>query len=97
MMRVGAGAKRIRECLAEYLSALKTEYSHGVILPKKGSENGSVIPPQSKTTAVNNAKSNMAETEKKMGNVNITNSSGVRIEVGKQCRNGNVKNFLNLF
>jgi len=81
MMRVGAGAKRIRECLAEYLSALKTEYSHGVILPKKGSENGSVIPPQSKATAANNVKSNMAETEKKMGNVNITNSSGVRIEV----------------
>lgn len=81
MMRVGAGAKRIRECLAEYLSALKNEYSTGVILPKKGSENGSVIPPQSKATAANNVKSNMAETEKRMGNVNITNSCGVRIEV----------------
>lgn len=81
MMRVGAGAKRIRECLAEYLSALKNEYSTGVILPKKGSENGSVIPPQSKAPAANNVKSNMAETEKRMGNVNITNSCGVRIEV----------------
>lgn len=81
MMRVGAGAKRIRECLAEYLSALKNEYSTGVILPKKGSENGSVIPPQSKAPAANNVKSNLAETEKRMGNVNITNSCGVRIEV----------------
>lgn len=81
MMRVGAGAKRIRECLAEYLSALKNEYSTGVILPKKGSENGTVIPPQSKATAANNVKSNLAETEKRMGNVNITNSCGVRIEV----------------
>ena len=84
-MRVGVGAKRIRECLADYLSALKNEYSHGVILPKKGTENGSVIPPQSKAPAAN-AKSSMAETEKKMGNVNITNSCGVRIEVGTQSK-----------
>ena len=79
-MRVGAGAKRIRECLTEYLSALKNEYSSGLILPKKGMDNGTVISTSAKPVS-NNSKANMAETEKKMGNVSITSSAGVRIEV----------------
>ncbi len=39
MLRKGTGAKKIRETLKAYVTALKTEYSTGLILPKKG-ENG---------------------------------------------------------
>lgn len=39
MLRKGPGAKKIRETLEAYVTALKTEYSTGLILPKKG-ENG---------------------------------------------------------
>jgi len=80
MMRVGAGAVRIRECLAEYLSALKNEYSSGLILPKKGMDNGTVISKSNKTV-INDSKANLAAAEKKMGNVSITSSAGVRLEV----------------
>ena len=37
-MRKGAGATKIRDKMAEYVAALKTEYSTGLILPKKGVE-----------------------------------------------------------
>ena len=42
MLRKGSGAKRLRETLAAYVTALKTEYSTGLILPKKG-ENGAAV------------------------------------------------------
>eukprot|EP00088_Acartia_fossae_P028466 TRINITY_DN2928_c0_g1_i12.p1 TRINITY_DN2928_c0_g1~~TRINITY_DN2928_c0_g1_i12.p1 ORF type:complete len:228 (-),score=53.37 TRINITY_DN2928_c0_g1_i12:573-1217(-) len=80
MLRVGVGAARIRECLTDYLSALKNEYSSGVILPKKGTENGAVISDKNVNTA-NNTKSNLASAEKKLQSVNITSSAGVKIEV----------------
>jgi len=80
MMRVGTGAKRIRECLEEYLKALKTEYSTGVILPKKGTENGSATP-QDKNSASNTARANLNAATANMQKVNIASSGGVRIEV----------------
>jgi activator of HSP90 ATPase len=82
MMRVGLGAARIRECLAEYLSALKNEYSTGLILPKKGMENGSAI---SQTKTQTAAKSSLAsatgEAGKQLGSMSIATSGGVRLEV----------------
>jgi Activator of Hsp90 ATPase, N-terminal len=39
MLRKGSGAAKLRETLGAYVTALKTEYSQGLILPKKG-ENG---------------------------------------------------------
>lgn len=43
MLRKGTGAKKIRETLAAYVTALKTEFATGLILPKKG-ENGAAAP-----------------------------------------------------
>merc|ERR1740128_1010564 len=66
-MRKGAGATKIRDKMAEYVAALKTEYSTGLILPKKGVEaNG-------QTSTVT------SDAEKGMKQVQI--SGGVKIEV----------------
>jgi hypothetical protein len=42
MLRKGSGAVKLRETLGAYVTALKTEYSQGLILPKKG-ENGTAV------------------------------------------------------
>jgi len=79
MMRKGLGATKLREKLGEYVKSLKTEYSSGVILPKKGSENV-----QSKTTTTQQSKVNLqsatSEATKGMQKVEI-NNAGLRLEV----------------
>lgn len=88
VMRKGSGATKIRQCLAEYLTSLKTEFSSGVILPKKNDGGG--INGDSKNTTSNNSSSanksstriNMSATEKSMSTVSLsTTSSGVQLEV----------------
>jgi len=85
VMRKGVGAKKVRECLAEYLKSLKTEFSSGLILPKKGSENGQVAkpaPPPSSTTAATRINLNSATGEAMKGLQKVEISSeGVRLEV----------------
>lgn len=88
VMRKGAGAKKIRNCLADYLTGLKTEFSSGVILPKKGSENGQAVKPGSGAGGGgvgNNTKSstriNMSSAEKSMTKVSLNSTGGVQLEV----------------
>lgn len=81
MLRKGPGAKKIRETLTAYVTALKTEYSTGLILPKKG-ENGttsrlpsSVEGSKEKSSSLSSA---TKDAEHQMGRVDI---GGCRIEV----------------
>jgi len=79
MMRKGCGAVKLRENLGEYVKSLKTEYSSGVILPKKGAENGQVKTSVNSQTKVN-LQSATGEATKGLQKVEIS-SGGVRLEV----------------
>lgn len=87
-LRKGAGAKKVRDKLQEYVNALKTEYSTGLILPKKGTDNGQSV------TKVNSPKVNLStvntsEAERGMKKVEI--SGGVKIEVSEVKVDENMK------
>lgn len=88
MLRKGAGARTLRETLAAYVTALKTEYSTGLILPKKG-ENGTSTAATTTSTSspapsqVSNGKSSSlssatTDAERQLGRVDI---GGCRIEL----------------
>jgi len=78
-MRKGAGATKIRDKMAEYVAALKTEYSTGLILPKKGVEaNGQTSTVKPSPNKVN-LSTVTSDAEKGMKQVQI--SGGVKIEV----------------
>jgi len=78
MMRKGVGAATIRSNLEEYLKSLKTEYATGVILPKKGQENGQA-PPVAKSSVSSSSRINLNTTTASLGKVDI--GSGTKIEV----------------
>jgi len=50
MLRKGPGASKIRTQLSSYVSQLKNEYSSGLILPKKGNDNGTSVTKVNSTT-----------------------------------------------
>jgi len=82
MLRKGPGAKKIRETLEAYVTALKTEYSTGLILPKKG-ENGTSSISRIPSVAEGKERGGNLHTatkdaEHQMGKVDI---GGCRIEV----------------
>ena len=76
-MRKGRGAEKIRETLSKYVTALKTEYSTGLILPKKNEANGQAV----KTSAprIPHSAGATSEAEKSFRKVEI--SSGLKLEV----------------
>ena len=87
MLRKGTGAKSLRQLLGEYVSALKTEFSAGLILPKKsehsGTTAGSVVPKQATTTSSKtkvNVSSSTNEARNGMQSLDI--GGGCRLEVG---------------
>lgn len=84
-MRKGAGAQQIRDKLMCYVTALRNEYSVGLILPKKGEENGQSVKadPGSATKKAPNLSTATSEAEKSMKKVEITSSEGVKLEVGE--------------
>jgi len=77
MMRKGLGATTIRSTLENYLTSLKTEYATGVILPKKGQENGQAT---TKSTTTSTTRMNVSSATLSMGKVDIS-SSGTKLEV----------------
>jgi len=86
VMRKGAGAVKIRKCLADYLTGLKTEFSSGVILPKKGSAPAANNDTKSTTTAPNNTtksstRINISAAESSMNRVSLSTAGGVQLEV----------------
>lgn len=79
-MRKGAGAAQIRAQLNNYVTSLKTEYSTGLILPKKGDENGVKAPPAPRPTAAPGSAT--AEAEKGMRRVDLgSGGGGVKLEL----------------
>jgi len=85
MLRKGSGAKQLRQTLAAYVTALKTEFSTGLILPKKG-ENGSAALNTTTTSQLSVGKDSRGsslsnatkDAERQMGKVDI---GGCRIEL----------------
>ncbi|XP_023340522.1 activator of 90 kDa heat shock protein ATPase homolog 2 isoform X2 [Eurytemora carolleeae] len=76
-MRKGRGAEKIRETLSKYVTALKTEYSTGLILPKKHEANGEAV--KSSAPRIPHSTGATSEAEKSFRKVEI--SSGLKLEV----------------
>jgi len=79
-MRKGAGAVQIRKQLAAYVEALKSEFSSGLILPKKGTENAVKSPPPTTAKAANLATATSAA-ESGMKAVQIGGGNGVKLDL----------------
>jgi len=79
MMRKGEGAKQVRSLLEGYVSALKNEYSSGLILPKKGVEGVKNVTKVQKTE-VNKGSTNGAVTG---GMKDLDLGSGVKVDLAE--------------
>jgi len=85
MLRKGEGSKQIRGLLGSYVSQLKNEYSSGLILPKKGSQegqNGTIN--ETGKTKINTANGNNCSKETVSGMKNLEiGKGGVKLDLAE--------------